>query len=116
MQLYLSNPPLGTVWWDDISFEQIPPPGPRPVTVVSVNYVPVNAHSAEESVDQFFNVASKAVGAKADVILLPEAVTPPALVKYPPAKRLLPDAARAVTGPFIPPPRVDHEVPFHRAM
>jgi predicted amidohydrolase len=75
LQLFLSNAPLGTVWWDDISLEQIPPPGPRPVTVASVNYVPVNAHSAEESVEQFVKVTSNAVGAKADVILLPEAVT-----------------------------------------
>jgi predicted amidohydrolase len=75
MQLYLSNAPLGTVWWDDISFEEIPPPAARKVIVASVNYIPVNAHSSEESVQQFLHVADQAVGPKADVILLPEAVT-----------------------------------------
>lgn len=75
MQLYLSNAPLGTVWWDDISFEQIPPPALRKVTVASVNYIPVNAHSSEESVQQFLRVADRAAGPKTDVILLPEAVT-----------------------------------------
>lgn len=73
MQLFLSNAPLATVWWDDISLEKIPEPGPRLVTVASVNYIPVNAHSTEESLDQYFNVTNKAV-AKADVILLTEAV------------------------------------------
>src|SRR5258708_6216488 len=32
LQLYLSNAPLGTVWWDDISFEQIPQITPRKIT------------------------------------------------------------------------------------
>jgi predicted amidohydrolase len=75
MQLYLSNAPLGVVWWDDISLEQIPPPPPRKVTVASVNYIPVGAHSGEESVRQFLSVADQSVGEKADVILLPEAIT-----------------------------------------
>lgn len=75
MQLYLSNAPLGAVWWDDISFEQIPAPPARKVTVASLNYIPVNAHSGEESVQQFLRVAGEAVGLKTDVILLPEAIT-----------------------------------------
>jgi predicted amidohydrolase len=74
VQLYLSNAPLGTVWWDDISLERIPAIPARRVTVASVNYVPVGAHSGDESVRQFLDVAGRAV-AKADVILLPEAVT-----------------------------------------
>ena len=74
LQLYLSNAPMGTVWWDDISFEQIPAPAARPVTVATVNYVPVDAHSSEESLVQFLRVTERAVP-KADVILLPEAVT-----------------------------------------
>jgi len=75
LRLYLSNAPLGIVWWDDISLEQIPPPPPRKVTVASVNYIPVGAHSAEESVRQFLDVAGRAVGEKTDIILLPEAIT-----------------------------------------
>ncbi len=75
IQLYLSNAPLGVVWWNDISFEQVAPPPARKVTVASINYIPVNAHSGEESVQQFLRVADEAVGGKVDVILLPEAVT-----------------------------------------
>jgi predicted amidohydrolase len=75
IELYLSNAPLATVWWDDISLEQIPDKQPRNVTVASVNYIPVNAHSSEESVRQFLNVADQAVGKKADIILLSEAIT-----------------------------------------
>ncbi len=74
LQLYLSNAPLGSVWWDDISFEQITAPAARPVTVASVNYIPVNAHNSDESLSQFVSVTERAVP-KADVILLPEAVT-----------------------------------------
>ena len=87
LELYLSNAPLGAVWWDDISLEQIPDPKPRNVTVASVNYVPVNAHSSEESVRQFLNVADRAVGKKADVILLSEAITQFNLSAKPCSKR-----------------------------
>lgn len=75
LRLYLSNAALGVVWWDDISLEQIPDLRPRKVTVASVNYIPVGAHSSEESMRQFLKVADQAVGAAADVILLPEAIT-----------------------------------------
>jgi hypothetical protein len=75
LRLYLSNAPLGVVWWDDISLEQIPALPSRKVTVASVNYIPVGAHSREESMRQFLKVADQAVAAAADVILLPEAIT-----------------------------------------
>jgi predicted amidohydrolase len=92
LQLYLSNAPQGTVWWDDISFEQIPAPGPRPVTVASVNYIPVGAHSGDEALDQFIGVTERAVP-KADIILLPEAVTQQA------TGRSYFEAAEPVPGP-----------------
>jgi hypothetical protein len=45
------------------------------------------------------------------------AVTPPAVVKKPPAIRSpLGSTARAQTSLFIPVPNADHDVPFHRAM
>jgi hypothetical protein len=50
LQFYLSNAPQPTVWWDDISLEQIPSPGPRKVTVASINLRPSNTGSAAESV------------------------------------------------------------------
>lgn len=75
LQLYLSNAPQGTVWWDDISLEAIDAPGARPVTVVSVNLKPAGTGSAAASVGQFLEAAEKLAPAKPDMILLPEGIT-----------------------------------------
>jgi predicted amidohydrolase len=75
IQLYLANAPQGTVWWDDIVFEEIPAPSPRSVTVASVNFRPSKSASPAENVRRFLEVVEKTVPAKADVILLPEGIT-----------------------------------------
>jgi hypothetical protein len=75
LQFYLSNAPQGTVWWDDITLEQIPDPGPRKVTVATINLRPADTKSAAESVRQFLQTVETAVPGKTDVILLPEGVT-----------------------------------------
>ncbi len=75
LQLYLSNAPQGTVWWDDISLDQIPDPGPRKVTITSINLRPERTRSAEESVRQFLEAVERTAPAKTDVILLPEGIT-----------------------------------------
>jgi predicted amidohydrolase len=75
MQLYLSNSPQGTVWWDDISLEQIPAPGARKITVASINLRPSGTKSAAESVRQFLNATEASVHRKTDVILFPEGIT-----------------------------------------
>lgn len=75
VQLYLSNAPQGTVWWDDISLEQIPTPAPRKVTLASINLRPGRTRSAAESVRQFLETIETAVRQKTDVILLPEGIT-----------------------------------------
>jgi predicted amidohydrolase len=75
LQLYLSNSPQGTVWWDDISLEQITTPAPRKITVASINLRPSGTKSAAESVRQFLDTAESAVREKADVILFPEGIT-----------------------------------------
>jgi len=75
LQLYLSNSPQGTVWWDDISFAQIPTPAARPVTIATVNLRPQGTRSAAVSVQRFIETIEKAVPAKTDVILLPEGIT-----------------------------------------
>ena len=75
LQLYLSNAPQGTVWWDDISLDQIDPPQPRRITVASINYRPQGSRTAKENVRQFMEVADRAVNQKTDVILLPEEMT-----------------------------------------
>ena len=75
LQLYLSNAPNATVWWDDISLDQIADPGPRKVTIASINLRPNQTHSATESVRQFLETVEATVRGKADVILLPEGIT-----------------------------------------
>jgi len=75
LQLYLFNAPQGTVWWDDISFEQVPAPKPRTVTISSLNLRPSGTKSREESVRQFMAGVEKAIPGKVDVILLPEGIT-----------------------------------------
>jgi len=73
IQLYLQNAPGGVVWWDDISFQPIPAPGPRNVTVASINYQPGRkTGSASENIRHFIEVAEKAVPGKVDVLLFPE--------------------------------------------
>jgi len=75
IELFLENAPQATLWWDDISLEEIPNPGPRAVTVATVKYHPRNTHSAEENVRQFVELVDRAVPEKTDVILLPEGMT-----------------------------------------
>src|SRR5579884_2637317 len=75
LQLYLSNAPAGTVWWDDVSLDRIADPGPRKITVASINLRPEYTASAAESVQQFINTIETAVRGKTDVIVLPEGIT-----------------------------------------
>jgi predicted amidohydrolase len=75
VQLYLSNAPQGTVWWDDLSLDRIPDPGPRRVSVASINLRPARTRSAEENVRLFVHTVEAKVPPKTDVILLPEGIT-----------------------------------------
>ncbi len=75
IELFLENAPQATLWWDDISLEEIPNPGPRSVTVATVKYHPQHTHSAEENVRQFVDLVDRAVPEKTDVIVLPEGMT-----------------------------------------
>jgi predicted amidohydrolase len=75
LQLFLAHAPQGTVWWDNIKFERIPPPGPRNVTIASVNLRPRGPQSSDQSVKQFVELVERSVPANADLILLPEGIT-----------------------------------------
>ena len=75
IELFLENAPQATLWWDDISLEEIPDPGPRTVTIATVKYYPRNTHSAAENVRQFVELVDRAVPEKTDIILLPEGIT-----------------------------------------
>jgi predicted amidohydrolase len=74
LQLFLQSAPAATVWWDDISLDEIAAPGPRAVRVVAVDYRPEKTESSAESVSQFLQVIEKVVPA-ADIIVLPEGIT-----------------------------------------
>ncbi len=75
LQLFLFNAPQGTVWWDDVSLEQIPAPSPRKVTIATLNLRPSSTKTPAESVRQFVAAVDRTVTTKTDVILLPEGIT-----------------------------------------
>jgi predicted amidohydrolase len=78
IELYLQNAPQATVWWDEISFEAIPDPGPRKVTVASINYRPGKQKkpgSAKLNIEKFIQAAEKAIPGDVDLILFPEATS-----------------------------------------
>ncbi|MGH9325794.1 MAG: carbon-nitrogen hydrolase family protein [Terriglobia bacterium] len=75
LELYLAHAPLGIVWWDDITFEEIPPPGPRNVSIASINLKPENSSSPEESVSQFLETADRVMPPSTDLILFPEEIS-----------------------------------------
>jgi predicted amidohydrolase len=75
IELYLSNAPQATIWWDDISLEEISNPGPRNVTVAAIKFHPHGTHTASENVSQFLELIERAVPDQTDVILLPEGMT-----------------------------------------
>jgi len=75
VQLYLANAPTATLWWDDISLEEIAAPASRPVSVFSVNLRPGGSRTAAENVEKFAEAIDRQVQGKADIILLPEGVT-----------------------------------------
>src|SRR5207248_416599 len=75
IHLYLANAPSATVWWDDVSLDEIAAPAPRPVAVYSVNLRPSGSKTAAENVEKFAQTIDHEVQGKADVILLPEGIT-----------------------------------------
>lgn len=75
VQLYLSNAPQATVWWNDISLEQIPAPGRRNITIASINLRPRGTASAADGVQKFIDTIEDTVHQPTDVIVLPEGIT-----------------------------------------
>lgn len=75
LQLYLSNAPGGTVWWDDVSFEPVAAPKDRKVKVATINLRPAKLKSREENVEAFIAALDKSAPGKLDMILFPEGMT-----------------------------------------
>ena len=93
IQLFLQNAPDGTVWWDEISLQEIAAPSPRLVSVAAVNLKPRATGSSRESVRRFLEVIERSVTRKTDVILLPEGITVVGTGKS------FPDIAEPIPGP-----------------
>lgn len=93
IQLYLANAPSATIWWDDITLDEIAAPAPRPVAVFSVNLRPSGSKTAAENVEKFAQTIEHEVQGKADVILLPEGITVVGTGKTDP------DMAETIPGP-----------------
>jgi predicted amidohydrolase len=75
LQFFLLNAPNATVWWDLISFTEVPAPGPREVKVASVNYQPRRTGSKQGSLDAFAKLVREKIPAGTDIILLGEATS-----------------------------------------
>lgn len=73
LQFFLLHAPAGTVWWDAISFTEVPAPGPRQVTVASVNFQPRRTGSRQGSLDAFARLVRERIPEGTDLILLGEA-------------------------------------------
>jgi predicted amidohydrolase len=72
VQLLLVNAPRATVWWDEVTLEPIPEPGPRAVSIAAVNLHP---QKSADPVGEFLALLSRSLPPKADVALLPEGIT-----------------------------------------
>jgi len=69
LQLHLQNAPYATIWWDEISLEEMCSAWSPYRARVPSSAGPRDTHSAEQSVNEFLGVISKSVSS-ADVILL----------------------------------------------
>lgn len=75
LELWLAWAPKGTVWWDDIRFEEVSSSRDRVVRAVTIYHRPRGVHSAAEAVEEFCRLIESAASQKPDVICLPEGIT-----------------------------------------
>jgi predicted amidohydrolase len=75
LELALGWSPQGTVWWDDITFEEVPAPAERIVRIGSVGLHPKNTGSKEGSVNAFLKALDQVGQDKPDIVCLGEGIT-----------------------------------------
>ncbi|RPJ58320.1 MAG: hypothetical protein EHM23_17950 [Acidobacteria bacterium] len=75
IELMLGWAPQGTVWFDDIAFEQVPAPPARKVRIAAVSFRPRNTGSKEGSLKAFLDVLDQAGALKPDIVCLGEGIT-----------------------------------------
>jgi predicted amidohydrolase len=75
LELALGWSPLGSVWWDDLSFEEAPAPAPRPVKIGSISLRPNQTGGKDQSVQAFLDALDQAGREKPDIVCLGEGIT-----------------------------------------
>lgn len=75
LELALGWSPQGTVWWDDITFEEVPAPKERIVRLGSVALRPRDTGSKEESVNAFCRALDRVALDNPDIVCLGEGIT-----------------------------------------
>jgi len=75
LELGLQWTPSGTVWWDDVSFEEVPTVPERKIKVATISYIPMMPSTPEKNLEFFAEKIAEAGKAGADVICLGEEIT-----------------------------------------
>jgi len=75
IELMLGWAPQGTVWFDDITFEEVPTPPARKIRIAAVSFRPKDTGSKEGSIKAFLETLDKAGAQKPDIVCLGEGIT-----------------------------------------
>ncbi|MCI0623326.1 MAG: carbon-nitrogen hydrolase family protein [Acidobacteria bacterium] len=75
IELALGWSPQGTVWWDDLSLEEVAAPRPRPVRIGSVSLRPRQTGGKEGSLTAFLKALDEVALGKPDIVCLGEGIT-----------------------------------------
>lgn len=75
LELGLGWSPQGTVWWDDITFEEVPAPKDRIIRLGSIALRPRDTGGKEESVNAFCRALDNVALDKPDIVCLGEGIT-----------------------------------------
>ncbi len=75
VELHLRWAPGGAVEWRDGTLEETVPPAPRRTRLAAIHYVPRGGKTALDSCRQFAPLVAEAAAKKADLAVLPEAIT-----------------------------------------
>ncbi len=74
LELYLSYCPQGSVWWDQVSLAEVPPPAGRKARVATVNFQPRNVGDSHASVAAYIPYLEEAGRNGADIVCIGEGI------------------------------------------
>lgn len=75
VELHLLWAPRGRIEWSDVTLEEVAPPAPRIVRLATVHFRPRGGKTPEGNCRLFAPLIEKAAAEKADLVVLPEALT-----------------------------------------